>query len=48
MLLNAAKCQGYRLYHFWVIKGKPTEAKKLCGMGPGGDKSSWPFKNKWK
>ena len=23
MLLNAAKCQGYRFYHFWVIKGKP-------------------------
>ena len=24
MLLNAAKCQGYSFYHFWVIKGKPT------------------------
>ena len=24
MLLNAAKCQGYSLYRFWVIKGKPT------------------------
>ena len=23
MLLNAAKCQGYSFYHFWVIKGKP-------------------------
>ena len=25
MLLNAAKFQGYSFYHFWVIKGKPTE-----------------------
>ena len=24
MLLNAAKCQGHRLYRFWVIKWKPT------------------------
>ena len=24
MLLNTAKCQGYSLYGFWVIKGKPT------------------------
>ena len=24
MLLNAAKCQGYSFYRFWVIKGKPT------------------------
>ena len=23
MLLNAGKCQGYSLYHFWVIKKKP-------------------------
>ena len=22
--LNAAKCQGYNFYHFWVIKEKPT------------------------
>ena len=29
MLLNAAKCQGYRFYHFWIIKGKPR-------MGVGG------------
>ena len=27
MLLNAAKCQDYSFYRFWVIKGKPT------GMG---------------
>ena len=26
MLLNAAKCQGYSFYRFWVIKGKPTRA----------------------
>ena len=28
ILVNAAKCQrlqGYSFYHFWVIKGKPTE-----------------------
>ena len=24
MLLNAAKCQGYSIYRFGVIKGKPT------------------------
>ena len=24
MLLSAAKCQGYSIYHFFVIKGKPT------------------------
>ena len=24
ILLNAAKCQGYSFYCFWVIKGKPT------------------------
>ena len=24
MLLNAAKCQGYKFYRIWVIKGKPT------------------------
>ena len=24
MLLNSTKCQGYSLYHFWVIKRKPT------------------------
>ena len=24
MLLNAAKCQGYSFYCFWVIKGIPT------------------------
>ena len=23
MLLNAAKCQGYSFYHFWVIRRKP-------------------------
>ena len=24
MLLNAVKCQSYRVYSLWVIKGKPT------------------------
>ena len=27
MLLNAAKCQGYSFYGFWIIKGKPTGGK---------------------
>ena len=27
MLLNAAKCQSFRFYYFWVIKGKPAEGK---------------------
>ena len=25
ILLDTAKCQGYSFYHFWFIKGKPTE-----------------------
>ena len=29
MLLNAAKCQGYSFYSFWVIKGKPAGGVKL-------------------
>ena len=29
MLLNAAKCQGYSFYRFWVIRGKPTGEIKL-------------------
>ena len=32
MLLNAAKCQGYSFYRFWVIKGIPKRG------GRGGDK----------
>ena len=24
MLLNAAKCQGYSFYRFWIIQGKTT------------------------
>ena len=27
MLLNAAKCQVYSFYRFWVVKGKPTAGK---------------------
>ena len=27
MLLSAAKYQGYCFYHFWAIKGKPTERR---------------------
>ena len=27
-LLNAAKCQSYNFYRFWVIKGKPTGERK--------------------
>ena len=26
-LLNAAKCQSYSFYHFWIIKGEPTRGK---------------------
>ena len=29
MLLNAAKCQGYSFYHFWVIKAKQTGRGKI-------------------
>ena len=29
ILLNAAKCQGYSFYRFWVIQGKPTVGVKL-------------------
>ena len=29
MLLNAAKCYGYNVYNFWVIKGKPTGEGKI-------------------
>ena len=27
MLLNAAKCQSYSFYRFWVIKEKSTEGE---------------------
>ena len=29
ILLNAAKCQGYSIYRFWVIKRRPTWEEKL-------------------
>ena len=29
MLQNAAKCQGYRFFHFWVINGKRARKLKL-------------------
>ena len=29
MLLDAARCQGYGFYCFWVIKGKPTPLPPL-------------------
>ena len=29
MLLNAAKCHGYSLYRFWVVKGKTNWGVKL-------------------
>ena len=37
MLLNAAKCQGYTFYCFWVIKGKPTggESSWICSVSGG-------------
>ena len=34
ILLNAAKCQGYNFYHFWVIKGKPTGGKGAVKLPP--------------
>ena len=36
MLLNAAKCQGYGFYRFWVIKGTPTDGENGGGGGGGG------------
>ena len=33
-LLNAAKCQGYSFYRFWIIEGKPTG-------GGGGGEGEW-------
>ena len=32
ILLNAAKCQGYGFYRFWVIKGKPTVPPSRLGL----------------
>ena len=37
LLLNAEKCLGYRLYRFWVSKGKPKPTE--------GGKFSTKFKN---
>ena len=35
MLLNAAICQGYSFYRFWVIKGKPTGGDEVkCKITP--------------
>ena len=31
MLLDAAKCQGYSFYLYWVIKGKPTGGRGVGG-----------------
>ena len=39
MLLNAAKCQGYGFYRFWVIKGIPTDGG--IGGGGGGGGGGW-------
>ena len=33
LLLNAAKCQGYSFYRFWVIKGKPAGKESGGGVG---------------
>ena len=33
MLLNAAKCQAYSFYRFWVIKREPIEEIKLQRLG---------------
>ena len=29
MLLNAAKCQDYSFYRFWVLKGRPKRGDSL-------------------
>ena len=50
MLLNAAKCQSYSFYHFWVTKRKPTRGMgggvnsppTPPGVGGGGQKSPHP------
>ena len=42
MLLNAAKCQGYSFYRFWVINGKPTG-----GWGEGTQSRVNKFKHVW-
>ena len=34
MLLNAAKCQGYSFYCFWVIKEKPTGGEVKLALAP--------------
>ena len=34
MLLNAAKCQSYNFYRFWVIKEKPTREGKSIPSAP--------------
>ena len=34
MLLNAAKCQGYSIYCFWVITGKPRLPLKITPPPP--------------
>ena len=47
MLLNAAKCQVYSFYHFWVIKGKPTGRAKSPRLGlreSPGKKNGYPVR----
>ena len=34
ILLNAALCQSYSFYRFWVIKGKPTYGGKVTLIRP--------------
>ena len=34
MLPNAAKCQGYRFHHFWLITGKLTRGGGISLLNP--------------
>ena len=45
MLLNAAKCQGYGFYRFWVITRKPTVRDKITPPSTPRLGLSWNFLN---
>ena len=52
MLLNAAKCQDYSFYGFWVIKGKPNGGRGITFSPPwlelifaGVNFKKWHFEN---
>ena len=47
MLLNAAKCQGYSFYCFWVNKLGLTNVNKLNGLSTIHKNQRLTFINKW-